>query len=99
MDKFAKYLFFKKNVMLVNVVGQQTNIDNLLGKYRKHIIFFCSNKKNVKIKDFENINLKKTNNRYDYVIANHPGSNSYRNWYKNSCETSFENLYNDSRSI
>ena len=99
MDKFAKYLFFKKNVMLVNVVGQQTNIDNLLGKYRNHIIFFCSNKKNIKLKNFKNINKKKTNNRYDCVfMANHPGSNSYRSGYKNSCETYFEHLYNDSKS-
>ena len=95
MDKFAKYLFYIKRVVLVNAGGKIAALDNLLKTYPNHkVCFCCGHSKKYKITHLPHLNIAKTAKttvkKYDkFIWLLHPSSRSYRNGFVNACSCYF----------
>lgn len=100
MDAFAKYLFYKHNVVLVNASNAIQNLDNLLAAFKNHIVLFCWGKKHhSKITSINNLSTKQTNNRFDcFACLNHPSSRSYQNGSTSTCACYMDRTFRDQAS-
>lgn len=100
MDTFAKYLWVKKHVLLVNAAQQQNNITALLNTYKNHKVLLCCGQKKYPIKYFLTLNkTKNKSNKYTYFMrVNHPSSKSYKTGYENNCLTYFDRKFKHNSS-
>lgn len=104
MDKFAKYLFYIKRVVLVNAGGKIAALDNLLKTYPNHkVCFCCGHSKKYKITHLPHLNIAKTAKttvkKYDkFIWLLHPSSRSYRNGFVNACSCYWDHSYKDIKS-
>lgn len=98
MDIFAKFLWYKKRTLLINVNNNSKNVDSLLKNYQNHKVMMCCGCK-YKIKKFNTLNKKKTNRKYDNIfLTNHPGHRAYIKGSNKCCQTYLEMSYQDKAS-
>jgi hypothetical protein len=100
IDAFAKYLYYEKNVLLVNANGSSKDIDKLLAKFCKHKVMFCwGKKKGYSLRNLPHLNKKKTGKKYDFFIRlKHPSSRSYTTGFENTSSCYLDRTFNDDMS-
>lgn len=99
MDCFAKYLWYRKRVLLVNAKNQKTQIDALLTTYNNYNVFLCCGKKH-KLKSF--ITLSNSRNsqfkHLNFMVVNHPSPQAYQTGFNSTCRCYMDRTFTDSLS-
>lgn len=100
VDNFCRYLLYVKHVFLVNFSNQTTQLENLFGRYKNHLVFKCNGQGSEKeIKDLLNLNTDESNEKYNCIFeAIHPSSKSYIHGFVKACETYLTLEYCDNKS-
>ena len=96
MDCFAKYLWYKKRVLLVNANNQKNQIDVLLTLYSNYNVFLCCGQKH-SLKSFITLNKAKNNQfkHLNFMVVNHPSPQAYRSGFNSTCQCYMDRTYAD----
>lgn len=96
MNVFAKYLWYKKRVLLVNAENQKKQIDCFLSQYLNYNVYLCCGKKH-KLKSFTALSNSKTkqHRHFNFLIANHPSPRSYQTGFNKNCQCYMDRTYSD----
>lgn len=99
MDIFAKYLWYKKRVLLVNANNQKLQIEDLLKNFNNYNVFLCCGQK-YKLSDFPTLNKSKTKQfrHFNFMIVNHPSPRSYQTGFDNTCKCYMDRTFVDNKS-
>ena len=96
MDVFAKYLWYKKRVLLINADNQKPQIDVLLTKYSNYNVFLCCGQRH-KLKSFAT--LSKSRNKHfkhlNFMVVNHPSPQAYQTGFNSTCQCYMDRTYSD----
>jgi hypothetical protein len=96
MDVFAKYLWYRKRVLLVNATNQKTQIDAFLKQYSNYNVFLCCGQSHT-LKSFATLNQSRSKHykHFNFMVVNHPSPRAYQTGFDSTCRCYMERTYAD----